>query len=302
MNQKTWTGIAASLACAACVGIHIVINKDVLSRNSPWNTIPLIVFFSMAMAAVPSLVVKERRKQLREWQYGHVWIVGHSTLASAGMITGWLGLMWINATLASLVSRFEVVLSVVCAAVFLGEKMTVAKMAGLSLAVCGVIVMSLHSKASSLAPWESLLHPAILLTLISAACYGTCEIFAVKAFRTVSTHTFVFYRSFFNLLFVGTTALFFGANLSVTSRDAVLLALSAFLGPYFGRILFMESLRRIPLSTSIGLNQTQPFFAAFLSLCLALELPQPGQWVGGIILLCGCWLIIAARHEAVAKN
>ncbi len=307
LKSRAWlsqiSGALFALACAAAVGVHVVINKFVIADVDVFFAIPILVGFALLFSTVPILLRKSERESLfatKAWPaVGYVFL--HSVLASGGIVAGWSGLLYLNPTVASFLGRLEVVFSMLCAVLFLGEVLDLKKILGMVLGIIGVFILAIaksdvridvHSIGSS---------KGIYLILLSAVCYGTCELFTVLGFRYIKTTTFVFYRSLFNFLLLTVFAMIIGAKTTIDSSHILFLALSAFLGPYLGRVLFMHSLERIPLSVSIGINQSQPLFAAIFSAFFVFALPSSLEWFGGAVILCGCFFLIR-KNKAPIKS
>ena len=75
-------------------------------------------------------------------------------------------------------------------------------------------------------------------------------------------------------------------------RGVVLIALAALVGPVLARTLYMYALRHIDVSRAALVNQTQPLFVALFSAIALSTLPTRREWVGGILIVAGCLMLV----------
>lgn len=296
LSHVNLQGVLFSLGCAACVGMHMVLSKLVLTTISPFTSLFFMALCSVTFSSIPflskgslpTIPSEVPRKAI-------IQVFLHSLLATGGMAFTWSGLKYLNPTVVSFVGRFEVVVSVCTAVWFLGERFNKFKVFGFLLGIFGVLVLSFPGEGQFATFFTDKSQAGIVLVLLGASCYGSCEIFSVKAVKYMNINHFVFMRSFFNFCFLSLLAVVTGSLVPIPWEAFSILFVAAFLGPYFGRHLFMASVKRIPLAISVGLNQTQPFFAAMLSSFFVMGLPTSQQWFGGALILCGCLFLVGSR-------
>jgi drug/metabolite transporter (DMT)-like permease len=63
-----------------------------------------------------------------------------------------------------------------------------------------------------------------------------------------------------------------------------------------GRILYMKSLMYLPVSKVAVINQFQPVWVALLASIFLHTLPSLREWIGGILIITGCMLLVRKKR------
>ncbi len=296
-SAPAFLGSLLALGCAIAVGFHMVLNKFVLGEVNVFAAVTLLATFALAYSVITLRYTGRLKLQSLSVlpRQAYIYVFLHSLLASAGMVTGWLGLRVLNPTVASFAGRVEVLFSVLCAVWFLQETLSIRKFVGLFLCVVGVAILSVGKMQSGISALDITSNHGFYLTF-KCRLLRNLRIVCGQRFRYMDGHQFVFLRSLFNALILCGVAIGMQVSWSMNWPHIALLAVSAALGPYLGRLLFMGALQRISLTVAVGINQSQPMFAALAGVFFMMGLPNFVEWLGGMLIIGGCLVLIFVRN------
>jgi drug/metabolite transporter (DMT)-like permease len=195
----------------------------------------------------------------------------------------------------SFISRLELAVTIILAAVFLKERMNPAEFLGLILVAAGLFVMRYQASFE--------LSNAIVLVALASVLTGLAEVTIKSRINWISDRCFVLYR---NTIMA---AIFVFAGL-VTGRlswisDFTILGLMLIAGicmPYLGRIGYLKAMRNINISRASIVTQSQPFFAAAAALIFLGTFPSPKEIIGGLLIVAGVVAIRLLEARAQQKQ
>jgi drug/metabolite transporter (DMT)-like permease len=219
----------------------------------------------------------------------------HVALSSAAIAGFWGGIALLNPAVASFLNRTEVLVAVLLGVVFLRERLGGIEWLGAAVAVAGVVLMKVPAEGAGALEGEGL---GFLLVLLGSVFFGLTELVSKLAVARIPVTVFAFYRNALLVPVFGAAALLSSGLPPLDLRTAGLLLLAAILAPNVARILYFMALRRLSLSRAALVSQSQPLFAAALTLAVLGEGLRPVEWAGGAAILLGCALLVLGRRDS----
>ena len=265
-------------------GLNVVFLK-VLVENMPAQT---MTAFRIMIAGVTALIIvlftKElRRLTKREWTFT---ILGMIFGVMAHHLFLALGLQSIPASNASLILALVPIATAVLGVIFLGEKLTKARITGFVLALFGVfLIQGATVDAFSLSIGEGMLFMSMFAQAISF-------IFIKKATATLDSKAVT---AIMNL--AGSVGLLLIAF--IAEPDGLSNMTSASLGVYIvlftsgivatgiGHMVFNSAIQKIGASKTAIFNNFVPFFGVLFSVIFLNEMIEPAQLIGFVFIVAG---------------
>lgn len=218
-----------------------------------------------------------------------VWTVAFSVLACVAIWTYWIGVKMMDPTLASFVNRFETLVTISLGMAILGERFSRGEGVGAFLVLGGIVLMKFTFRAEySLGFW---------VVLFSAICFGSAEFLAKIAVRYVDPLTISFLRNVITSIFFWIAVPIVGASFEGAGSVWWALIILALAGPILTRPIYLFALKNLEVSKVALINLSQPVFVAILALVALSQMPAPREVMGGILVVVGCFLIIASRTQ-----
>lgn len=207
-------------------------------------------------------------------------IVVLGLVTGIGMLLSWAGLAILSASLAAFIWRFGPVLSILAAALFLRERLTLRELFPGLLMIAGGVV-------TTVGQW-GLVGKGVMLTLL-ACCLGAVQgLMAKTAVETVHPNVVVFYRVGLSILSIGLWGATVGTlDFRVPPSYWLITLLGAFLGPFASFLLRYRALRYWPLSRVSLVMAIQPLFVLPMQYLVFGELPRGKELLGGCLILAG---------------
>lgn len=262
------------------------------------DEIPLgeIVFFRSAFAMLPVMAYMAFRGVfLRAWKTGRPLAhLSRGIVGSAAMACNFLGVMLLPLPDAIAIGYAMPLMTVIFAAIFLGEKVRLFRWTAVAVGICGVLVISLPKITlieSGLGSRESLGLLAMLGFTIFAA---TASILVRRLVRTEQTHTIVLYFSLSSTIL---SLLTFPLGWVVPDPLTIVLLMIAGVCGGGAQILLTQSYRYADVST------IAPFEYASIILGLAIgyfmfgEVPTWSMLLGTVIVVSAGIAIIYREHR-----
>jgi drug/metabolite transporter (DMT)-like permease len=149
---------------------------------------------------------------------------------------------------------------------------------------------------------DFLLHPVLgwgdLLSIISAVFYGLFYLFSQQSRRRLDTLSHVWYCSLTSTLVLLAICLLTRTPLSGYPTHSYLVMVGAALFPQLvGYLAIGYALGHIPAHIASPTMLFQPVVTAILAIPILGERPTPPQWIGGLIVLAGIYLVNRSREE-----
>jgi drug/metabolite transporter (DMT)-like permease len=136
----------------------------------------------------------------------------------------------------------------------------------------------------------------------SAALFGVTEVFAKRAVAGLHPVPLNFIRNTLIALFSLLVLIWRGNPLFEFKGSWWYLLALCLMGPIGSRLFFLSALSHIEVSKAVLINQLQPIHVAILSFAMLGMIPGLREWIGGILILSGCIVMIGARRRVVKIN
>lgn len=306
-GEKPTLGHFLAVAAAMVSGAAWITAKPVLGYLDPLS-------FSVAQFGIASLysflwlAYRKRVSDIARIHPGQwAFLVVVALLFLGAVYTMWIGLSRIPATTASLLSRLEILVTVLLGMALLGDRFTRREVAGAVILFLGVVVLRYQAPPSfSRGFW---------MMVLSSMLFGLIEVLIKSRIHAVPPDVFAFCRNFLVLVFFLIAALWRVALEGDTwwkglvdwpgiARGLPLIAAAAMAGPFLARTLFLHCLKHLDISRAALINQSQPLFVALYSSVLLRTLPSRREWTGGLLILGGALILVSWRkgmHWGVSR-
>jgi drug/metabolite transporter (DMT)-like permease len=195
----------------------------------------------------------------------------------------------------SFISRLELAVTIILAAIFLKERMNPAEILGLILVAAGLFVMRYQASFE--------LSQAIVLVALASVLTGLAEVTIKSWINWISDRCFVLYRNTIMAAIFIIAGLVTG-RLSWISNFTILglMLIAGICMPYLGRIGYLKAMRNINISRASIVTQSQPFFAAAAALIFLGTFPSPKEIIGGLLIVAGVVAIRLLEARAQQKR
>lgn len=290
------SGYIYAFLCAICSAAMITLIKWV-GEGVPTLT---LLFLSQGVAGIVLSVIlftggRERRLLRVKWS---AWaqLAGVACLYFFAYWTIFAAIKLLDPTVASFLGRTEVLVTILFAVTFLGERFNLMEGTGALLVFAGVVTIRYVGGVE--------ISRGFILCLVAAFLWGLTEGLAKVVVRSVTPLVFTWGRAVMLLPAFYLTAAFSQEGIMLPKGAALwtgIVALSV-IGPVMGRYLYMKSLTLIPVSKTALINQLQPVWVAVLAGILLKTLPSPREWIGGGLIIMGCVLLVRKRGESYTQD
>ncbi|MCB1358887.1 MAG: DMT family transporter [Maritimibacter sp.] len=281
-------GIALKLgAVTAFVAMQVLI-KSTEGRVPPGEVVFFRSFFAFPVILAWLAWTRELRVGLRtDNPMSHVW---RGVIGTSSMGLGFAGLQFLPLPEVTALSYAAPILTVIFAAMFLGEEVRAVRIFAVALGMTGVIIV-LAPQLSGFGEGEGGAVRALgaVLVLMSAVFAALAQIFLRKMVATERAATVVLYFTLSSTLFSLLT-IPFGWVLP-GGRDVAFLIAAGALGG-IGQGLLTSSYRFAPASLVAPFDYASMIFAIGLGYVLFAEIPTPQTLAGGALVVAAGILII----------
>ncbi|MEL6381716.1 MAG: DMT family transporter [Cyanobacteria bacterium J06626_18] len=286
------TNILIALSYASCWGVGVTLTKVALSEITA--TTLLIIQLTASVLFLLTVGYIHDRQLPFAWRHLKRGIAGIFEPALAYMF-GTVGIQMTTASNATLIGSSEVILTILFAAVFLGEKLTRLKLllAGVSFVGVALLLLQDVDRVGQASLTGDLL---VLLGTVFAVFYVLCskkQIASVNPLQLTSAQ---------QLVGLIATVVCFGmlaiANPSYEISAAGIslpfwgLAIGSGIMQYaLAFLLYLTALQTIPASQAAFYIALIPVFGVASAVLILGEQPSLAQWIGG-------FLVVAASYSA----
>lgn len=283
-----------ALVCAFVCGLGNVPAKVALNATS----IELFTFFYFLIAFIISGTLLFKRSTRREILSVNINILALifvlAILFAGALYFSMSALQLIEPATVSFLSRFEVIVTVVLAYIFLRERLTPIELLGGMITLGGLFVLKYKTNL--------VISHAATLMVLSSFCFAAAEIIIKKNIKRLPTYQFLFFRNFFMVIVILALIAIKGKTILIPDQDTMLMILAAsILMPVIGRATFMETLKRIDISRATLFMQSIPLFTAVFTYIFLTTIPQPIEWFGGALILAGVIVVKLSGKNALGK-
>jgi drug/metabolite transporter (DMT)-like permease len=291
--SRTARGTLLVLLSTAAIASIFVIGKAFLNSLDA-ATFSLWYYTATVVVAVVYQRVRGRPglwTTLRAHRPGPIALLG--LMSGLSTIFFFAAIRRLDPAVASFFDRSETLFAVLLGLLLFGERFTRLEVAGVALLAVGVIFLTYRA--------GQVIVEGALLVFAANLLYALGLALVKGRLARVEVGALTGLRALFAWPILAGYALFTaGWRLPALGQAAGLL-LAAFLGPFLGHMLYYRALRYIDLSKASLLHSTQPAFVAVLGLVAFGTFPDARQWLGGVLVLAGVYLLLAGRPRPAAE-
>ncbi|RFP90913.1 DMT family transporter [Rhodobacteraceae bacterium 63075] len=223
---------------------------------------------------------------------GHFW---RGFVGTAAMGLGFAGLGLLPLPEVTALGYAAPLLTVIFAAMFLGEKVRLFRLAAVGLGLVGVlVVLGPRLSAFSGETVERAAALGAMLVLTGAICAALAQIYIRKLVQTEQTSAIVFYFSVTSAL-LSLLTLPFGWVVP-TGPEALLLVMAGLLGG-LGQIFLTSAYRFAPASVVAPFDYASMLFAIVIGVFFFDEIPDTRTLSGAALVIAAGVLIIWREHR-----
>jgi drug/metabolite transporter (DMT)-like permease len=295
--QRPLRGIALKLGSVVCFIVMAALIKAVSAHVPAGQTV-----FFRSVFAIPVIVVwLALRHELTTGfravaPLGHVW---RGFVGTLSMGLGFAGLAYLPLPEVTAIGYAAPLLTVIFAAMFLGEDVRAFRITAVALGLVGVMIV--------LSPRLSVLQGAsddiqafgAMLVLASAVFAALAQVFVRKLVMTESTAAIVFWFSVTASLLALTTLPF--GWVWPTARELALMVTAGLLGGV-GQILLTSSYREADASLVAPFDYASMLFALLIGYFVFAEVPSATMLAGAaLVILAGILIIWRERQLGLER-
>ena len=273
-------GIALKVASVVVFTGMATCIKAASSEVPPGQAVFFRSFFAIPVILIWLIWSHDLREGLKTSNLkGHIW---RAVIGTAAMILGFTSLAYLPLPEATAIGFAAPIITVILAAIFLGEAIRIYRLAAVLAGLIGVLIIL--SPRLSLEQTTTIATIGALAALGSAALRAGALIFTRKLVVKENTATIVFYFSAI-AAFLGLFTIPFGWTIPPL-RETIYLILSGLFGG-FAQILLTNSYRYAPAGVIAPFDYTAMILSLIVGFFLFGEVPTG-------IVIAGASLIIAA--------
>jgi len=295
MNNQLKAYINLSLAMII-VGSSVVVGKLIT------DSLPIFLssFLSLLIASIlflPSIVPLIKSNQLTKNDYFYLGLQG---LLGTVLyrIFFFLGLKYIDASFAGIISALQPAMISVLAILFLREKLSPKEKFGIGLAVSGLMMAYLANKVTVILGSGLLIGTIlVLLAVLGEACFS---VFAKKLNKQVSPMAIAGMVTLISCGLSLPTALYDLLTFNITSITPFGFGLIAYYGvflTYISFILWFKGLKQVTASVAGVFTALVPVSGILLSIIFLKETPNIFEFVGGLLIILSIILVVYKNEK-----
>jgi drug/metabolite transporter (DMT)-like permease len=283
--------VALFIAMATCI-------KSVADHVPPGETVFFRSFFAIPVILIWLASKGELMHGLKTGNpMGHLWrgLIGTSAMGLGFTALGLLPLPEVTA-----IGYAAPVLTVIFAAMFLGEKIRLLRLSAVVLGLIGVVVIvSPRLTVLSVETADQMQTIGAVLMLMGAVLAALAQVFVRKLVNTERTAPIVFYFSITASL-LSLLTFYFGWVMP-TPREAVLLVQAGILGG-LGQILLTTSYRFAETSVIAPFEYTSMLLALMIGYWVFEEIPTMTTLMGASLVIAAGLIIIYRERQLGLKR
>lgn len=232
--------------------------------------------------------------------------LSYFALHICGIVFGWYvslsGLQYLDAPTAAFISRFEFPIVMMISVFFLKERLGKIIYPAIIISIVGILVMTEEGILADVLNQNSGKNWGIFLVMLSAFGFAFGELGTKFMAGIVDSRVFTFIRNMIILPFFASLAFISDGWTAPSLEGLKYAALCALAGPVLARICYMESLKRISLGHATVFTQLEPVHSFFFAFCLGMELPDGSEFLGGVLILVSCLLLVISEYRRPDKQ
>lgn len=291
-------GIALKLASVLVFIVMSSMIKFTAAHVPPGQAVFFRSFFAIPVIVVWLAMRRELATGFRAVSpIGHVWRGLMGTLA---MGMGFAGLGYLPLPEVTAIGYAAPLLTVIFAAMFLGEEVRLFRISAVGLGLVGVLIVL--SPRLSIVSGDTASHReafGALLVLFGAVCAALAQVFVRKLVRTERTPAIVFYFSL-TATVLSLATIPFGWVMP-TLTEGLILTAAGLLGGV-GQILLTSSYREADASLVAPFDYASMIFALLIGYFVFAEVPTWTMLAGAaIVIAAGVLIIWRERHLGLER-
>jgi drug/metabolite transporter (DMT)-like permease len=242
------------------------------------------------------VIVRGRIHELKLLPDEYAPIIKFSLAATFTLLFGWWGAQLLEASMISMIARFQPIIAAVVAAICLGEHLQKREFIPISVMIIGGVIMTIGSISVILTG---------MLLLIAGMTFAAIQwIFVKKLSHRKGPMVQTFYRNMIAaMLLFGWGAVSGQNNFVADWSHWAALAFGALLGPCISVMLLFESFNHWEIARSSAVTSIQPLIVIPMAYLVFHTVPDMQTFMGGMILLCGAvWLTLIHRQISKQKG
>lgn len=282
-------GYTFAVLSACLSGANYVLGKVALADLSPSHLVALI--FSIAAILQAYWISKTRqwgdfRKcTLRGWLH----VLLFSNFSIIALWTLWAGIKNLDPTVASFISRLQTPVTVLLGIYLLHERFRIYEGIGGIVVILGVVVIY--------ATFDFRLSVWFWVMVASGVLFGLTEVSAKIALRHLAPEPLSFLRTLLVAVFFLILCSLKGIPLLNLGHCWWIVLAIALMGPTLSRLFYLFALKYLDVSKAALVNQVQPVFVAVVAFTFLRTIPTLRAWIGGILIVTGCFVMIAGKER-----
>lgn len=228
---------------------------------------------------------------------GHLW---RGIIGSAAMVLGFTSLAYLPLPEATAIGFAAPILTVILAAMFLGETIRIYRLAAVLAGLIGVLIILSPRLGTNAETLTTIATIGALAALGSAFLRAAALIFTRKLVTRENTATIVFYFSVIATC-AGLCTIPFGWAVPPPKETAILIASGIFGG--LGQILLTNSYRYAPAGVIAPFDYTSMILALIIGFFLFDEIPTLTVLIGAaIVIAAGIFIILRERSLGLKRG
>lgn len=284
-----------------CAVVMFILMSSLIKATSGHVPPGEAVFFRSVFAIPVILAWLALRKELSTGlkvknPMGHVW---RGVVGTSAMGLGFAGLGYLPLPEVTAIGYAAPLLTVIFAAMFLGENVRLFRISAVALGLVGVLIVLSPRLTVSAAPGDDTAALGAMLVLGSAVFAALAQVFVRKLVAQENTAAIVFYFSLTSTA-LSLITLPFGWVIPGT-KETVLLITAGILGG-FGQIFLTSSYREADASVVAPFDYASMLFALGIGYWVFDEVPTTTMLAGAaLVVSAGVMIILRERHLGLQR-
>jgi drug/metabolite transporter (DMT)-like permease len=290
------TDILLLLGLSAIWGISFIFMRYLAPLIGPVATADMRMFLAGVVLALFFIAIRFKSDWRKNWR--HFLVIGLVNSAIPFVLYSTAAL-YLPAAMEAIFNSMSPMFGAIFAALWLGEKLTLRKIAGLFLGIAGVVVMSSLGNL----PVKLETHLAILACLLAPMCYGLAGVYIKKRASGVKPMAIAGGSQLLGGLALMPFLLLSPVNVSALSARVVLLiAVFALLCSAIAYVIYYRLIADVGPTKALTVTFLIPVFGMLWGVLLIGERVTVSMAAGALIILAGTFLVTATRRKAALKG
>jgi drug/metabolite transporter (DMT)-like permease len=290
------TDMILLLGLSAIWGSSFIFMRYLAPLIGPVATADSRMFLAGVALALFFLAIRFKSDWRKNWK--HFLVIGLVNSAIPFVLYS-MAALYLPAAMEAIFNSMSPMFGALFAALWLGEKLTLRKIAGLVLGILGVVVMS--SLGSLPAKPETSL--AVAACVLAPMCYGLAGVYIKKRASVVKPMAIAGGSQLLGGLALMPFLLVSPVTMSALSaRVALLVAVFALLCSAIAYVIYYKLIADVGPTKALTVTFLIPVFAMFWAVLLIGERVTVSTAAGALIILAGTFLVTAPRRKGALES